>query len=80
MAKRQAKYPVPHRNLVLRINQRLKADGRMLKATRSALAEELLGKFYMVDANNGGIVEQDLNLSAFARQIGACRNGKSCAL
>jgi hypothetical protein len=34
----------------------------------------------MVDANNGGIVEQDLNLSAFARQIGACRNGKSCAL
>jgi hypothetical protein len=39
----------PERALILRINRRLKASGRMLHVARGARAEQQLGHFFIVD-------------------------------
>jgi hypothetical protein len=69
MTKRTTKYPMTQRNLILRINRKLKADDRQLKVARSGLAEQQVGRFYVVDVRGDYIVEKDVDLEEFARDI-----------
>jgi hypothetical protein len=74
MAKRQrqTKYPVGERALILRINRRLKASGRMLHVARGARAEQQLGHFFIVDDRNN-IVAHNVDLTELARKLGALK-------
>jgi hypothetical protein len=72
--KRQAQtVPVTVRALLQRVNRALDSDGRVLKSSRGARAEEALGRFYVIDQRRNVIVDKAVDLEAFARKLGALK-------
>jgi hypothetical protein len=65
--------PVTERALLQRVNRALQADGRVLKSSRGARAEESLGRFYVIDQRRNVIVDKAVDLEALARKLGALK-------
>jgi hypothetical protein len=61
------KVPVPFGSLCKRINFQLAKKGRKLRIMKGQ-ARTKLGKFFVTDAR--GVVMTDIDLEAFAREIG----------
>ena len=67
MAKK-VKVPITMRALVQRINRALPRSKR-LKIARDD-KRELLGNYYIVDANFGAVVQMHVDVEALARELG----------
>jgi hypothetical protein len=61
---------VSERAVLLRINRLLKADGEMVKATRSDRWRPEMGDHYVVNFDRGAVVKKGIDLEAYARQLG----------
>jgi hypothetical protein len=70
MAKRTG-YPVNERALLVRINRRLASEGQQLHSAPRGVAREELGRFYLVGDDK--VLRRDLDLEAFAREIGVLK-------
>ena len=72
MAKAKAmKLPVTERSVVARVNRRLQAAGEQLKPARSEQVRAQVGDWYVLDVKRNGVVREDVNLEAIARELGA---------
>jgi hypothetical protein len=60
---------VSQRAVLQRINRKLKPEDRKLKTSRSARAEQDLGRYYMIDFNRNWVVATDVNLDDLAREL-----------
>jgi hypothetical protein len=63
------KSQISKRALIARINRRLAADGRALKATRTEADRESMGDFFIVELERGRIVEAKVDLVARAKEL-----------
>lgn len=70
MAKQRPTYPVSQRAAIMRINRRLESDGKRLRLTRGLLAENRLGKYYVVNSTIDSIVEKNVDLTELGRRLG----------
>jgi hypothetical protein len=69
MAK-QKKIEVAKRALIARVNRKLAQDDRQLKASRSFQAISNFGDFYVIDVIKNFVVDDHIDLSDFARELG----------
>jgi hypothetical protein len=75
MAKAKAmKVPVTERSVVARVNRRLQANGEMLKPARGEQVRAQVGDWYVLDVKAKGVVREDVNLEAIARELGALKD------
>ena len=65
------KLPVTERSVVARVNRRLQAAGEQLKPARSEQVRAQVGDWYVLDVKRNGVVREDVNLEAIARELGA---------
>jgi hypothetical protein len=70
LAKEEKRVPVTTRALVQRINRRIAGDDEVLKAARGDKARQEVGDYYIVDSRIGALVHRDVDLEAYAREIG----------
>jgi hypothetical protein len=68
------KVPVGARALLARINRHLSARHRVLKKSRGHVATHELGSYYLVDIDQGSVVETDIALEPFARELGLMKD------
>ena len=67
------KSQISRRALILRINRRLAADGRALKATRTEADRESMGDFFIVELERGRIVSANIDPIALAKELGVLK-------
>jgi hypothetical protein len=60
--------PVERRAILMRINRRLRASGRVLHASRGSLVTKAVGEFY--ERQGGRVVATHVDPIALAREIG----------
>lgn len=73
MGKRE-RVPVTMRALMQRINRKLRADDRQLRAARGeGNARHALGDFYLVDFNRNAVIEKDVDPEALGRELAVLR-------
>ena len=68
------KVPVTERSVVARVNWRLQAAGEQLKPARSEQVRAQVGDWYVLDVKRNGVVREDVNLEAIARECGALKD------
>jgi hypothetical protein len=68
------KVPVTERSVVARVNRRLQAAGEQLKPARSEQVRAQVGDWYVLDVKRNGVVREDVNLEAIARECGALKD------
>lgn len=70
------KVPVSRRALIQRINRYLAERRQQLRSTggRSATQRQQLGDFYIVDLENGQLVETRIDIEGYARQLRLLKN------
>jgi hypothetical protein len=69
---KQLKVPITERALTQRINRLLRPEGRTLKTTRgNGRAHAELGAYYVLDLTRHAVVRTDVDLSAYAIELGA---------
>ena len=83
MGKAKRRVPVSERALVQRINRALAKDEweppPILKKTRGARALVDLGEFYVIDQRRNLIVEKDVDLERYGRELGALEDWEELA-
>jgi len=67
------KSQISRRALILRINRRLTADGRALKATRTEADRGSMGDFFIVELERGRIVSANIDPIALAKELGVLK-------
>jgi hypothetical protein len=72
MRKNDVKVPVTKRALLQRVNRKLAAEGRRVKAARGPSAVAEVGAFYLMNGRPGHeyVFERDVDLEAMARKLG----------
>lgn len=66
----KALVPVSKRALVQRINRKLAAEDKILRASVGAQAADL-GAYYTIDTNRNAITGKSIDLETYGRKIGA---------
>jgi hypothetical protein len=69
MAAKRTTVPVSTRALIARLNRRLKADGKMLKAARGH-AVLSVGRYFICNPERNWIVKERVDPEALARELG----------
>jgi hypothetical protein len=68
-----AKVPITERTIRLRLRVALQPQGkRLCTRTYQQLTKSGLGRYYLVGAK--GVIDPDVNLEAFARELGALQS------
>lgn len=78
------KVPITERALLKRINRSLAEDGQMVRKTRALRRPWIeypqgFGPFHRHDLRRNFVLETDLDLEGFAREIGILREGEQMA-
>lgn len=69
--------PVRARTLIQRINRKLRPEMESLKTTRKGSRARLdLGYFYVVDYKFNGVVQTNVDVEAFGRELGCLGSGE----
>jgi hypothetical protein len=72
------KVPVSERALILRINRKLKRDGKVMKIARSdSRAEQAYGRYFIVDVDRNQATDADCDLAALGRDLGVLHDYES---
>ena len=79
MAKRTSKYLMTPRTLILRINRKLGAESKKLKAVRNVLAREQLGDFYVIDIGINAITEKHVDPIDLGHRLGVLADWEAVA-
>lgn len=67
---RRTSVPVSERAVIQRINRALAPRGKKMCKTRGERAYLELGDYYVIDISRNRIVDQNIGLEAFARELG----------
>lgn len=71
--------PVTSRALLARVNRRLAQEGRTVKKSPPASkAFQELGAYYLINGRKG-LIGTDIDLEAFARELGCLQTYERCA-
>lgn len=68
---KELKITVSERALVQRVNRKIKDDRLVLKRSRGARMIDDVGRFYLLNFYRNILIGKDLDLEAYARQVGA---------
>ena len=73
MVMSEATVPVTERALIQRINRALRKEDQVLRQARSERVRLDLGTFYVVDVRRNLLLEKDVDLETFARDLGVLK-------
>jgi hypothetical protein len=72
------KVPLTARAVLQRVNRKLTAEQRQLRAAHGN-ERNTLGDFYVVDLRGGGVCDADVDLEKLARKLGVMREWETLA-
>jgi hypothetical protein len=68
------KVDVTMRSVIQRINRKLAADNEVLRVAKGERVRLQVGHYFVLDLEIGGILHQDVDPEALARELGVLRD------